>query len=219
MKLKSVGWVLMTSLAITQFIAPTMAAEKAERAAYYRYVNAQGVKVMSHSIPPEFSQQGYEVLSESGRVIKVVPPALTAADIQAVEERNQLLEEYGQLARRYSSTQNIEEAKIRQLDRLDANISITRGNINNLKRQIDGLTSKAADFERAAKPIPTNVLDSLKKTQNELVVAENLMATRQAEKQQVIDRFEHEKVMFEKGAKLTQERGLEIPGAKPALKP
>ncbi|RYD89265.1 MAG: hypothetical protein EOP50_17790, partial [Sphingobacteriales bacterium] len=127
---------------------------KEERAAYYRYVNDQGVKVMDHSIPPAFSQRGYEVLNSVGRVIKVVPPALTEQDIKALEARQAIKEEYEQLSRRYSSTLDIEEAKLRQLERLDANIALVRGNINSLKRQIDGIGTKAAEFERAAKPVP-----------------------------------------------------------------
>jgi predicted RNase H-like nuclease (RuvC/YqgF family) len=173
-----------------------------ERAAYYRYTNAQGVKVMGHSIPPEFAQRGYEVLGATGRVIKVVPPALTTEDIKALEARRALHEEYTQLARRYSSAKDIDSAKERQLERLDANISLTRSNVNNLKRQIENYSSKAAEFERAAQPVPENLLDSMKKTQQELAVAENLLLIRQQEKQQVVDKFEREKAVLLEGKAL-----------------
>lgn len=177
---------------------------KEERAAYYRYVNDQGVKVMDHSIPPAFSQRGYEVLNATGRVIKVVPPALTEQDIKALEARQAVKEEYELLSRRYSSTQDIEEAKLRQLERLDANIALVRGNINNLKRQIDGIGVKAAEFERAAKPVPPSLLDSLTKTKTELANTENLMVIRVAEKQQVVDKFEREKSIFTQGKELVK---------------
>lgn len=187
------------------------AESKEERAAYYRYVNDQGVKVMNHSIPPEFAQRGYEVLNISGRVIKVVPPALTEADIQALEERQRVREEYEVLARRYSSPHDIEEAKLRQLERLDANIALVRGNINNLKRQIDGIGAKAAEYERAAKPVPQNLLDSLAKTRNEMVNSENLMVIRVAEKQKVIDKFEREKTIFTRGKELVKSSANQAP--------
>jgi hypothetical protein len=177
---------------------------KEERAAYYRYVNDQGVKVMDHSIPPAFSQRGYEVLNSVGRVIKVVPPALTEQDIKALEARQAIKEEYEQLSRRYSSTLDIEEAKLRQLERLDANIALVRGNINSLKRQIDGIGTKAAEFERAAKPVPATLLESLAKTKNELANSENLMVIRVAEKQQVVDKFEREKTIFTQGKELAK---------------
>lgn len=175
---------------------------KEERAAYYRYVNDQGVKVMDHSIPPAFSQRGYEVLNAAGRVIKVVPPALSEQDIKALEARQAVKEEYEQLSRRYSSVLDIEDAKLRQLERLDANIALVRGNVNNLKRQIDGIGAKAAEFERAAKPVPPSLLDSLAKTKTELANTENLMVIRVAEKQQVVDKFEREKTIFTQGKEL-----------------
>jgi hypothetical protein len=191
------------------FAAP--AESKEERPAYYRYVNDQGVKVMDHSIPPSFSQRGYEVLNSTGRVIKVVQPALTESDIKALEARQAVKEEYEVLARRYSSTNDIEEAKLRQLERLDANISLVRGNINNLKRQIDGIGAKAAEFERAAKPVPQTLLDSLAKTKNELVSSENLMVIRVAEKQKVVDKFEREKTIFLQGKELVKATAAQRP--------
>lgn len=217
MKLRFIGKICSV-LSILASIHTTAAAagDDKERVAYYRYINAEGVKVLSHTIPPEFTQKGYEMLSATGRVLKVVPPALTAEDIKAAEDKRLLLEEYAHLARRYSGAKDIEAAKIRQMERLEANIAITRGNINNLKRQIDDLTSKAADYERAAKPVPGNVLESLKKTREELATTENMMTIRQAEKQTVVDRFEREKVLFEQGAKLSQQMSPEtaVPDAK-----
>jgi DNA repair exonuclease SbcCD ATPase subunit len=188
--------------------APTDSKE--ERPAYYRYVNDQGVKVMNHSIPPAFVQRGYEILNAQGSVIKVVPPALSESDIKALEARQAVKEEYDQLSRRYSSTQDIENAKLRQLDRLDATIALVRGNINNLKRQIDGIGTKAAEYERAAKPVPASLLDSLAKTKNELATTEKLMVVRLEEKQQVVDKFEREKTIFTQGKELVKAAGTQV---------
>lgn len=146
-------------------------------------------------------------------MIKVVPPALTEQDIKALEARQAIKEEYEQLSRRYSSTQDIEDAKLRQLDRLDANIALVRGNINNLKRQIDGIGVKAAEFERAAKPVPPSLLDSLAKTKTELANTENLMVIRMAEKQQVVDKFEREKSIFTQGKELVKASATPAPTA------
>ncbi len=175
-----------------------------DKVGFYRYVNAEGVKVLSHSIPPEFAQGGYEILSPAGRVIKVVPPALTADDIKAAEERRALITEYEGLARRYSAPREIDAAKARQLERLEANVAITQGNINNLKRQIDILTSKAADFERANKPVSADVLGNMGKAHAERAAAEDLLVVREKERQEVIDKFDREKDLFAKGAELAR---------------
>lgn len=207
MKTRLAALWLSISLLPGALLAAPSEPKKEELGAYYRYVNDQGVKVLDHSIPPNFAQRGYEVLNNLGRVIKVVPPALTDTDIKALEARQAVKEEYEQLSRRYSSTKDIEDAKLRQLERLDANISIVRGNINSLKRQIDGIGTKAAEFERAAKPIPPSLLESLAKTKNELATSENLMVIRVAEKQQVVDKFEREKNIFTQGKELVKTSG------------
>ena len=45
----------------------------------YRYVNDKGVIVLDRQgVPPEYIGKGYDVLSDQGRVVRVVPPAPTA---------------------------------------------------------------------------------------------------------------------------------------------
>ena len=55
-------------------------------AEYYRYKNEKGQLVMEQSIPPQFVRQGYEVLSDGGRLIETVPPALTQEQIDTLDK-------------------------------------------------------------------------------------------------------------------------------------
>ena len=52
-------------------VALMMPAHAAERT-YYRYTNEEGNTVLNHTLPPEFAQKGYEVVTASGHVVKVV---------------------------------------------------------------------------------------------------------------------------------------------------
>lgn len=108
-------------------------------------------------------------------------------------------EEYTELARRYSGAKDIEAAKQRQLERLSANVALTKGTLNNLKRQGETLASKAAGFERANKAIPVDVLEAMKKNKTDIAASENVLVQREKERQAVIDRFEREKDIFIKG--------------------
>ena len=52
----------------------------------YRYVNDKGVIVLDRQgVPPEYIGKGYDVLSDQGRVVRVVPPAPTAEERQRLQ--------------------------------------------------------------------------------------------------------------------------------------
>ena len=101
----------------------------------YRYQNEAGVTVVDWAIPAAYVSDGYEVLSESGQVVRVVPPAKTetelerdaaakqARDAEAAAEAAQL-ERDTFLLRRYSTIQDIEAARDRSLRELDIRIAI-----------------------------------------------------------------------------------------------
>jgi len=50
-------------------------AASAKAAELYRYQNEDGIKVVDWVIPAAYVGSGYEVLNESGQVVRVVPPA------------------------------------------------------------------------------------------------------------------------------------------------
>ncbi len=177
---------------------------------YYRYINEDGVKVLDQSIPPEYAQSGYEVLNASGQVVKVVPPAPSEEDVERNAAEREAQQLYARLKRRYSSAQEIEEAKLRRLKNIDTNIAILKGNITSLKRGIDNQMSKAADLERRGASIPKNMLDKLDSTRAELSVAEELLDIREKEHEEVTEKFDRDKANFVKGEALEKEAKAKI---------
>lgn len=173
---------------------------------YYRYINSQGVRVMSSSIPPEYAQKGYEVIGPTGQVIRVVEPAPAPEDMARVEKERAMLAEYRVLARRYSSTDDIWAARDRRLAHLDANIAILRGNINNLSSQIEGLMSEAANIERRGRNIPQRILDNIDELRTEVSSAEDLLQQREQEYEGINKRFADDVDLFERGRALEQEK-------------
>lgn len=175
---------------------------------YYRYVNKDGVKVISHSIPPEYSQKGYEVITHTGKVLAVVPPAPDPADLQRVEaERAQeraLLAEYEVLARRYSSVKEIYAARDRRLAHLDANIAILRSNIGNISSQVENLMQKAAEVERGGRDVPAQILQSLEETRAELRTTEEMLQARLSEHDVIHAEYEHQVELFKRGKALEE---------------
>ncbi|HAD09043.1 MAG TPA: hypothetical protein DCF62_06145, partial [Porticoccaceae bacterium] len=84
----------------------------------YRYKNSDGVTVMDQTIPPEYVNNGYEVLSKSGRVVKVVPPYTEkAAGTSEQDEKARLQREKDDqyLLANFRSLEEIQYSKARKL--------------------------------------------------------------------------------------------------------
>lgn len=139
---------------------------------FYRYVDSRGVTVLDRQgVPPEYSGKGYEVLNQRGRVIQVVPPALTAdqareaqAAAQAAKVRS---DADAQLLHLYSSVTDVDRARTRKLAEIDALISVAQGNIQGLTAQQTSLQSQAADQERAGHPVQQSLIDQMTDLQDQ----------------------------------------------------
>ena len=166
---------------------------------YYRYVNEEGVKVLGHSIPPQYVANGYEVLSANGRVISVVEPAPDPELVEIERAKAVLKAKYEQLSRRYSTVRDIEAAKQRKLTHIEASILLVESSIENIQDEIDSITARAASFERAGKAVPQQTLDMLKTLNEKMEATLAIKEQRFNEKQFIVDRFAAEKKLFTEG--------------------
>jgi hypothetical protein len=166
---------------------------------YYRYINEDGVKVMGHSIPPQYVKNGYEIVATNGRVIEVVEPAPDPEFVEQEREKAELKAEYDLLARRYSTVRDIEAAKQRKLVHVDASIVLVDNSIESIQEEIDDITARAAGFERAGKAVPKNILDTLSALTEKMVATRAIRTQRVEEKSIIEDRFSKELQLFTKG--------------------
>lgn len=188
-------------LGLALFMASSFAQMK-----YYRYLNEEGIKVMSHSIPPEYAQKGYEIMTRTGQVIEVVPAASDPEELQADKDKRaaerELMAEYQVLARRYSSVDDIYAARDRRLAHLDATISILRSNIGNLRSQLDNLTHKAADAERSGREVPKQILSNIEEIKAEQATTEAKLQKRIEEHAGIHAEYEADVSLFNEGRAL-----------------
>jgi hypothetical protein len=186
---------------------PILAAPSANNAAgvYYRYVNEEGIKVLDKSIPPQYAQNGYEILNKGGQVIEVVPPAPTAEQIAREQSQNEIMFHYERLRKRYSSIDAIESARKRRMENLDTSISILGGNISTLQQQLETQMNEAATREREGKTVPVHILDAIANSKAEIAVAEELLTIRQNEKSDINKKFDKDIEYFVKGEALAQQ--------------
>lgn len=190
MKTKHPIIVMTTALICT--VAPLYQELSADSLTLYRYKNEQGVVVMHHSIPARYAQKGYEVINSSGKVLKVIPPAPNEEEIEAASQQRQILSQYEVLKRRFSNTDEIERAKQRKLENIDTNISILKGNINNLEVRINELISRAAKFERTGKKVPSVILKQIDDTKAELKISRDLLNNRKQEYEEVAQKYDQD---------------------------
>lgn len=190
---------LATALLILVAASPVSvwAAEAGSAKVFYRFKNAEGVTVMSSAVTAEAIANGYEEVTAHGTVLRRVERAPTPEELKDRSSRRaQQLREAEQkkydesLLLRYSTVADIESARDRTLADFDNRISILRGNILANKQQVERELARAADIERAGRPLPDKLLKGIDALKQDIADNEALIVEREQEKQRAQDNFE-----------------------------
>lgn len=116
------------------------------RAELYKYTNEDGVTVLDSHVPARYVKNGYSILSLDGRILEVVPRALTEKEIR---ERDRKLNEQERpeaqrrekeiadenLLRLYSTPADVIRARDTKLSRINGFIVAQQGNLQRLGSQ------------------------------------------------------------------------------------
>lgn len=193
-------WLLLAVCGLLSAPLSVVANQQHKGPTYFRYTNEEGVQVINSTIPPEYSQKGYEEVTARGQVIRVVPPALSSDEAERLALQRQEAERLArwdeELLRRYSNVADIEAAQQRKLAQLDGSIAMLKGNIRNLKQQIAQQHANAARSERMGREVPESVLKALAGLEEELKLTEETIEERQRQFDEINDKFEQDKERF-----------------------
>ena len=138
----------------------------------YRYQNEDGITVVDWAIPADYVSTGYEVLNESGQMVRVVAPAKTESelekeadaakrrDAEAAAEAAQL-ERDTFLLRRYSTVEGIASARDRSLRELEIRIAILNSQRDTLSDQLSAHEAKLASQAEAGEPASQYEFDTV----------------------------------------------------------
>ena len=171
----------------------------------YRYINDKGVIVLDRQgVPPEYIGKGYDVLSDQGRVVRVVPPAPTAEERQRLQAQQAQATSDAQLLRLYSSLDDVDRARERKLTELDGAVGAARGNLQSLRTQQANLQGQAAEQERAGRVVPESLLVQISNIKGE---QESLLKD--------IERFEETRKQASAGFVADRARLAQLLGIKP----
>lgn len=199
-------------MALILLITASLVATSASAANLYRYVNNEGVTVLDRTIPPEFVPLGYSILNERGEVLKVVPRALTEEEKAALRVAQQKLADQAardaELKRLYRTPDDVDQAMVAWVNRLNVEISLVNGQQNAKKAELIVLQSDAADIERAGKPVTPELMEQIDEVQGDIEAIKLEIAT-------ILERIDTDIQMFE----LDKIRVSELTGivAKPTI--
>jgi hypothetical protein len=163
-------------LLLALFVIPMAAS-----AEFYRYINEDGVTVLNNTIPTTVVKNGYTILDDKGRVIEVVPRALTPEEMRQQEGELAESQSLAQAQRDrkdadenllmlYGTPEDVERARDTKLASFEGHIKRQKDLLRRMESQKRDLEAKLANIERAGGTIDEESLDGIR-------VIEDKMAT------------------------------------------
>jgi chromosome segregation ATPase len=193
---------LLTLITCSSLLFSSWAAAQISSASkvIYRYKNKDGVTVLDSKIPPQYVNNGYEIVSLSGKVIKVIAPVTQGAEGERLYkeklQREEREREDIQLRRSYSNVGDIEAAKTRNLESLRGNIGILQANLTSARSRLQTYQSQAAAIERAGRKLPEDLLKNINNLVQEEKDIQVQIQQREDEYKTVEQKFDADRTRF-----------------------
>ena len=192
-------------------------------ATMYKWVDTQGKVHYGDTMPPEYANQGNAQLNDNGQVVKKVDAALTPAQIQARDEaaakakkeKAEAVEHQRRdkaLLATYTEEEEINLALQRNLGQLDVQAKSNELRIKSVQDRLDGLKKQRAGFLQRQKPVPPDLLNSLKNAADEIAHLRDNLTTLDKEKAAMRARYAADRALFR------ELKGLPLAAATPATK-
>ncbi len=178
--------------------------------ALYKWVDENGVTHYGETIPPQYANQDRIKLEQGWRVTgkEEVLTAEERAQRRQLEreeaERRRLEKELRREQRRrdqailntYTTPQEIDLAKQRNMGQVDARIVSIQSRARIMEGKIDGLKQESLRFTQAGKPLPKSLILDIQETLSRLERLNDDLKKAHADKQAIAERFESDKQRF-----------------------
>ncbi|QEY59863.1 DUF4124 domain-containing protein [Pseudomonas sp. C27(2019)] len=162
---------------------------------YYRYIDERGITVINHQgVPAHLIGNGYEVLSEQGRVVRVVPRAPTPEEYRKIQADKEQAKSDRQLLLLYTRVEDIDRALERKVADIEGQISIARGNLLSTNSLKADLQSQAASQERAGRVVSEALVEQIKNATIDQQRLQQQISRYLQSKQDVEHAFERDKM-------------------------
>jgi hypothetical protein len=172
----------------------------------YKWVDDRGVTHYSSTLPPEYASKNRQILNKSGVVIRT-QDVLTPDERRAKQAESAKVSADEALARdqkrydkslvdSYSSVGEIELARSRSMQQLDAGITSINSQIAMVANHLSDLKNEVADRRKANKKVPSFMLNEIKESGDRLSGLQQDLDKSKAKRAETQARFEAEKARY-----------------------
>jgi hypothetical protein len=175
-------------------------------ATLYKWVDNNGTTHYGETIPPEYADKDHEVLNKAGRVIQteeVMTPERRLAkeqeDAKKREQADAALEQQRHdhtLINTYSNVDEIDQARTRNLQQIDARINAINAYIKAANDNLASLQEEAAKYDKSKRTKPASLEQDLMDAQNRLDQLQKDQQAPLAEKAALQKRFDADKARY-----------------------
>ena len=206
------AWVLLIAAVGAAFCVTTARAET------FKWVDSQGRIQYTDRLPPEAVNRGNVQLSKQGVAKSVTDPSLTAEQRRAIEDRLAREREVEKQAKErrhqesallssYTSEDDIEIARKRNLALIGASIQASESRIKTLQQRAVDLEKEKLFYE--TKPFPERLKRELAAVQAEIPRQSTIIAQKNQEALAINQRFDEQRAQYvEIRGRLAQSQGV-----------
>lgn len=172
----------------------------------YKWVDDNGITHYGETIPPEYANKDRVELNKAGRVIKSeevnTPERRLAREKEEARKREDARAALEQqrhdktLINTYSNVQEIDLARRRSLQQVDARINVLNSYLKTASDNLLALQAEADNNTKANKIIPDSLQEDLQDAQDRLTKLQRDMEKPKAEKATLEKRFEADKIRY-----------------------
>lgn len=164
------------------------------------WTDKDGNRACGDSVPPQYSQQGHEVLNQQGIVIRQQSAAKTPAQLAAERKKR---EQEAVAARKreaqakrdrvlldtFSSVDDIQLARDGKVSAIQSQIKLTQGQLEKLQHSLDNAIQGAAQMEREGKEPSKQIKGNIASIRRQIAENQQFIVSKRAEQQQVRAKF------------------------------
>jgi len=172
----------------------------AQAAKLYRWVDADGNVHYTDQIPPEQVERARHELSDEGVRTQKVERAKTREEIEEERRLEKLRAEQQRiiekqqaedrvLLRTFRSEDDLLMARDGKVTAIDLQIKVIRGNIRRYQERLAQMQRKAANLERAGRPVPKNQVENIETTLRQIKEAYSTIEQKEQDKTRIRQAF------------------------------
>jgi len=172
----------------------------------YKWVDDNGTTHYGETVPPEYADKDREELNKAGRVVNTLevmtPERRRAKKLEDAQKREADLAAKEQkrhdetLIKTYSSVQEIDLARERSMQQVDARINFLNSSIDSANSRITSLQKEADNYTTRNRQIPHSLKDDLQEFQERLAKLQQDLEKPVAAKAALNARFDADKARY-----------------------